>query len=122
MRRTSLCQIVGLSLKQIFNNTRRGNSLAVIQAVLRHKHVKIPRQDQADDREDQTEMRKYEAKDVDGVVAEGPEFRVRQTVYDEEDWGGDVTDEGTPENGNAPVLAAGDDDVQVAAELIALVV
>ena len=87
----------------------------------RHKHVVVPRQDQSDDGEDQTEMREDEAKDVDRVVAEGPEFGVGETVDDKEDGGRDVADEGAPEHGDVPVLAGADDDVQVAAELVTLV-
>ena len=66
-------------------------------------------------------MREDEAKDVDGVVAEGPELGVGETVDDEEDRGRDVADEGAPEHGDVPILAGADDDVQVAAELVTLV-
>lgn len=66
-------------------------------------------------------MREDEAEDIDGVVAKGPEFGVSQAVDDEEDWGGDIADEGAPEHGDAPIFARGDDNVQIAAELVALV-
>ena len=66
-------------------------------------------------------MREDEAEDVDGVVAQGPEFGVGETVDDEEDGGGDVADQRAPEHGDVPVLAGTDNDVKVATELVALV-
>ena len=39
---------------------------------------------------------------------------------DREDWSGDVAEEEWEEGGNLPVLALADDDVEIAANLVAL--
>ena len=119
--RPRLHHILILTHNQILQHPRRSHPLAIIQPVHRHKNIKVPRQDQRGDCEDEAEMGEDEAEDVDGVVAEGPEFGVGETVDDEEDRGGDVADERAPEHGDVPVLAGAYDDIEVAAELVALV-
>lgn len=119
--RTSFCGIVELSFKQVGVHTRRGKPLAVIQAVHRYEHVKVLWQYQAKYSEDQTGVCENKAKDVDRVVPKGPEFGVGQTIHDEENWSGDVADHWAPEDRNAPILAGGDDNIQIAAELITLI-
>lgn len=76
-----------------------------------YKWIVEPRQNQADDSEDQTKVRENKAEDVHGVIAKGPELGVGQTVDDEEDWRRDVTDHRAPKRGNAPILAGRNDNV-----------
>ena len=66
-------------------------------------------------------MGEDESKDVYRVVAESPELGVGEAVHDEEDGRGDVANHGGPEDRNSPILASGNNDVQITAELVALV-
>lgn len=53
-------------------------------------------------------------------MAHGVEGRVGEAHDDGQDRAGDVAQQRAPEDGDAPVFAGGDDDVQVEGELAAL--
>lgn len=83
--------------------------------------VKRAWNDEADDDKKGGEVSVDETKDMERVhtllVVEG---RVGEGGDDCEDRGGNIAEDGTPEDGNIPVGALGHDEVHVTAELICL--
>lgn len=57
---------------------------------------------------------------MERVVADGVEQGVGEADDDAEDGCGDVFDHGAPVDGDAPVFARGDGDVEIAGKLVAL--
>ena len=72
-------------------------------------------EDQADCDGQHGQVGDGEGEDVERVVADFVEVRVREGHDDGEDGRRDVLEHGSPEEGDLPVLAAGDDGVEVEA-------
>jgi hypothetical protein len=86
----------------------------------RHKRVVELGQQPADCNEHHGQVRDGEADDVARVVAHGGEGWVREAEDDGEDGDRDVAEQGAPEDGDGPVFADRDDQVEVVGELAAL--
>ena len=99
---------------------RRKPEMSLSALLDRHEWVVELGQQPADGDEHHGQIRDEEPDDVAWVVAHGVEGWVREAEDDGEDGNGDVAEEGAPDDGDGPVFAGGDDQVEVAGELAAL--
>lgn len=88
----------------------------------RNKRLKEFGQEEPNRDEEHGHVGDDEADDGQRVVAHGVEGRVGKAHDDGQDGAGDVAQQRAPEDGDAPVFAGGDDYVEVAGELAALLV
>merc|ERR1712000_8661 len=95
--------------------------LAKVHLLRRHKDVEPAGHDEAAGDEEHDAVDRGKGKDVQGVVALLGKGWVGKRHNDGENRGRDVAKDDRPEPRNAPVLAGGDDNVEVTAELVARV-
>lgn len=79
----------------------------------RHKRLEELGQEKPKRNEEHCHIGYDEADDGQRVVAHGVEGRVGEAHDDGQDGAGDVAQQRAPEDGDAPVFAGGNDDVQV---------
>lgn len=116
-----LVQLVGV----LGDHGRVGN-VAFIAAAGRDEDVEPARNHEAGEEDDEDDVADCESHDVQRVglagqrVAGVDEVGVGEGVDDGKNGAGDVFDQRTPDDGDVPVLAGANDDVQILTELLAL--
>lgn len=113
-------------LVRILSDHGSVRNVAFVAAVRRNEDVEPARDHEAAEEEQEYDVADAEAHDVQRVLTAGQgragvdEVGVGEGVDDCEDGTGDVFDQWTPDDGDVPVFAGADNDVEVAAELLAL--
>lgn len=104
-----------LSLRQLTHQR-----LPLINAMRRDKDVVIARHNESKQDNQEDDMRDNEARDHERVVAQRVELRVCEGEDDSQHGGAYVSEDYGPEDGDAPVVSAADDAVEVAPDLVSL--
>lgn len=99
---------------------RRVHGAVVVASMRRDEHVERARDDEPDRDDDHDDVGDGEGEDVQRILALLVERRVGKRRDDGQDGARDVAQHRRPEDGQLPVLACGDDGVEVACKLIAL--
>jgi hypothetical protein len=117
----SALQRVALALAIHDGSVGRVHFISIVAALDGDKDIEPLRDDEAEQDQRGDEVGVCEAEDVGGILgAVGGECWKRKTVDDGQEGPVDVAEQNPPEEGDFPVLAGADDDVEVAAELLAL--
>jgi hypothetical protein len=99
---------------------RRKIKVSLSTLLHRNERIVEPRQNEADRHESHGHIRDNEPHNLARIMAQGIEGRVREAEDDGQDGDRDVAEQRAPEDGDFPVVAGGDDEVQVFGELAAL--
>lgn len=120
--RPSLCQVTLLGILSPQNHIGGDGGLSLSTALRRDQDVEPSRRENARCDDDQANVGDAETEDVKGVLSQGVECWVGETEDDGEDRAGDEAEQRAPEEGDAPVLTACDDDIEIASKILPLLI
>lgn len=94
--------------------------LPLINAMRRDKHIIIARHHKSKQDKEEDDMRDNEARDHERVVAQRVELGICEGEDDGQHGGAYVSQDYGPEDGDAPIVSAANDAVEVAPDLVSL--